>query len=105
MAQSVLKAFGDGEGYRLHRPRLGVFLAFAGVVLIISLFFVWSRIQVIQLKYEISTLETTLRNGEQERRQLRLEVASLRNPSRIENIARTRLGLRLPTPDQIITVR
>ncbi|MDO3378823.1 cell division protein FtsL [Geoalkalibacter halelectricus] len=89
----------------LGRPRLLPVLFFVGLVLAISLLFVWSRIEVFELKYEISALETALREGQQENRQLRLEVASLRSPSRIENIARTRLGLREPTPEQIINVR
>jgi cell division protein FtsL len=34
-------------------------------------------------------------------RELRLEVASLRSPSRIESIARKELGLDFPKPGQI----
>ncbi|WP_305041617.1 cell division protein FtsL [Geoalkalibacter sp.] len=105
MAHSLPQLLPSGVRLSLTRPRLLPLLLFVGLVLVISLFFVWSRIQVFQLKYEISTLETTLREAQQEERQLRLEVASLRNPSRIESIARTKLGLRQPLPEQIINVR
>ena len=70
----------------------------------VALFFVWSRLQVVNLEYGISSLEGRLRNLQQESRQLQLEVASLRNPVRIEQVARTRLGLRLPAPEQVVTV-
>ncbi|WP_305044194.1 cell division protein FtsL [Geoalkalibacter sp.] len=105
MAHSLPHLFPSGVRLNLARPRLLPLLLFVGLVLVISLFFVWSRIQVFQLKYEISALETALRDAQQEERRLRLEVASLRNPSRIENIARTKLGLRPPVPEQIINVR
>ncbi|SDM36019.1 cell division protein FtsL [Geoalkalibacter ferrihydriticus] len=105
MAHSVANRFPIFSRLSLGRPRLFPVLFFLGVVLAVSLLFVWSRIEVFQLKYEISSLETALREGRQENSQLRLEAASLRSPSRIENIARTRLGLREPSLEQIINVR
>ncbi len=105
MAQSVLKALPKSQEVVVGRPRLLSLMIFIVLVFGISLFFVWSRIQVFEFEYAISSLETELRESEQENRQLRLEAASLRNPSRIERLARNELGLRLPTPSQIITVR
>ncbi|MDY6848763.1 MAG: cell division protein FtsL [Thermodesulfobacteriota bacterium] len=105
MAQSISRAVEGGEKIGVKRPRLAVMFVFIAVMVLICLFFVWSRIQVFQLQYEISALETQVREAEQDSRRLRLEVASLSKPSRIERIAVTKLGLRAPAPDQIINVR
>lgn len=105
MAQSVLKTLPKSEKLVFQKPRLIPLMLFVALVFGISLFFVWSRIQVFQFEYAISSLESELREGEQVNRKLRLEVASLRNPSRIERLARNELGLRLPDPSQIISVR
>ena len=105
MAQSISKAVAGDEKVGVKRPRLAAIFVFIAVVAVICLFFVWSRIQVFQLQYEISSLETQVREAEQDSRRLRLEVASLSKPSRLEKIAVTELGLRDPAPEQIINVR
>jgi cell division protein FtsL len=74
------------------------------LLLVVAIFYVWSRLQVVNLEYDISSMEGRLRSLQQGSRQLQLEVASLRNPVRIEQVARARLGLRLPSPEQVITV-
>ena len=74
------------------------------LMLAVSLFFVWSRVQVTSLDYEISQLESSLRGLRQETSNLRLEAASLRSPERIERVARKELNLRLPSAEQVITV-
>ncbi len=92
------------NGFALHRPRLFPSLAFMVVLLTISLFFVWSRLQVVHLEYDISRLEGQVREMQQESNRLRLESASLRHPGRIEQVARSQMGLRLPHPAQVITI-
>lgn len=89
----------------LRRPPLLPVLGFIALLLFLSLFFVWSRLQVLQLEYGISSLEGKIRNGQQETSRLRLEAASLRHPGRIEQVAVSDLGLRLPNPSQMISVR
>lgn len=89
----------------LRRPPLLPILGFIVLFLLLSLFFVWSRLQVLNLEYDISRLEGQLRHGRQEATQLRLEAASLRHPGRIEQVARQDLGLKLPDPSQMIIVR
>jgi cell division protein FtsL len=42
---------------------------------------------------------------QQEKSRLRLEVASLKNPARIETLAKGELGMGLPTDQQVIVVR
>lgn len=104
MADSILRPIPKINGFSLHRPRLFPILVFMALMVAVALFFVWSRLQVVNLEYGISNLEGRLRSLQQESRQLQLEAASLRNPVRIEQVARARLGLRLPAPEQVVTV-
>jgi len=78
---------------------------FISLVFIISVFFVWSRVELVNLEYDISSMERKLRTLKQEERCLRLEVASLRSPSRIEQVARNDLGMKLPSPEQTVVVK
>lgn len=104
MAETLLKSIPKINGFPLYRPRLLPLFLYLGLLLIVSLFIVWSRLQVVHLDYDIASLEGQLRNLQQESRQLRLEAASLSRPARIEQVARKELGLRFPSPRQIITV-
>ncbi|AMV73117.1 hypothetical protein JCM30471_15280 [Desulfuromonas carbonis] len=104
MSQTILRPIPKINGFALHRPRLLPVLLFMALLLAVSLFYVWSRLQVTNLEYDISSLEGRLRNLQQESRGLQVEVASLSSPQRIEQVARQRLGLHLPTPQQVITV-
>ncbi|MBW2688971.1 MAG: cell division protein FtsL [Deltaproteobacteria bacterium] len=104
MSDTTVRALPKINGFVLHRPNLVPVFGFIALLLVVSLFFVWSRVQVTRLNYEISTYESTLRGLRQETSNLRLEAASLSNPERIERVARKELHLRLPSPDQVITV-
>lgn len=104
MADTTIRALPKINGFMLRRPNLVPVLGFIALLLVASLFFVWSRVQVTSYEYEISQLESTLREIRQETSNLRLEAASLRSPERIERVARKELGLRLPSAEQVITV-
>lgn len=105
MSESILRPIPKINGFPLHRPRLLPLFTFIALLLAVSLFFVWSRIQVVNLAYDISSLEGRLRSVQQETQRLRLEAASLRSLERIEMFAVKELGLRLPTSEQVITVK
>ena len=104
MSETVLGTIPGIPWFDLRRPRLLPLFAFIAVLLGLSLFFVWSRIQVVHLDYAISHTESRLREVEQENRRLRLEAASLRSPGRIEQVAKRDLGLRHPALAQVIAV-
>lgn len=105
MSDTIVRPIPKINGFALRRPRLFPLIAFVVVLMIVALFFVWSRLEMVNLEYDISTYEVRLRALQQESRQLKLEAASLRNPARIERMARTRLGLRQPTPEQVMSVK
>lgn len=104
MSNTLVRPIPKINGFSLHRPRLLPLFAYIAVMLAVAIFFVWSRIQVVNLAYDISSLEGRLRGAQQETQRLRLEAASLRSPMRIEQVARNELRLRLPAPEQVVTV-
>lgn len=105
MSEAIIRSLPKINGFALSRPRLLPVLLFIALLSFISIFFVWSRIQVIHLEYDVSSLEGRVRSIEQQSQRLRLEAASLRNPSRVERVAANELGLRLPKPEQVILVK
>lgn len=70
-----------------------------------SLFYVWSRIQVIQLGYEISNALKVERTLTEENKKLRLEIATLKSYARIEKVAVEELRMAKPKPEQVIVIR
>lgn len=70
-----------------------------------SLFYVWSRIQVIQFGYEISSAIKSGRGLAEENKKLRLEIATLKSYARIEKLATEELGMSKPRADQVIVIR
>lgn len=104
MSDTILRSIPKVNGFALQKPRIFPLLLFIAVLLAISLFFVWSRLQVLHLEYDIGSLESRVRELQQEGQRLRLEAASLRHPGRIEQVARNQMGLRQPFPEQVITV-
>ena len=104
MPDAIARALPKINGFTLRRPNLVPVLGFISLLLMVSLFFVWSRVQVTSLEYEMSLLESKLRGLREEASNLSLEAASLRDPERIERVARKELNLRLPSSEQVITV-
>jgi len=75
------------------------------IVTAVSVFHVWSRVRVMDLNMQVGDLRRELKAQEQEQGRLRLEVASLKIPARIETLAKGELGMSLPTEQQVIQVR
>jgi cell division protein FtsL len=99
---------GEGSKARPKRIRLNLLILFTLLILFLiggSLFYVWSRIQVIRLGYEISNAlkeEKALTEGN---KRLRLEVATLKSYARIEKLAVEELRMAKPKPEQVIVIR
>lgn len=73
-------------------------LAFVGIVLL----HVWLRLQVVQVGYVLSTTSKLQGRLEQENRELKVELATLTSPERLEALARKRLGMVPPEKGQVI---
>ena len=70
-----------------------------------SLFYVWTRIQVIQFGYEISNTLKEERALTEANKKLRLEIATLKSYTRIEKLAVEDLKMAKPKPEQVIVIR
>ncbi|MDD2670871.1 MAG: cell division protein FtsL [Syntrophales bacterium] len=80
-----------------------IFVSF--VLMVAILFYVWSHIHFTELKYRIAK-EISIREGLlEENRKLKLEIATLKSPKRIEAIARGQLGMQHPDRDQVIFLK
>jgi len=77
-----------------------------GVILMLSFFmFVWTRICVLNTGYRISDAIKTQKKYLQENRKLKIERASLTAPSRIEKVAKTKLGMVTPKNNQVVILK
>ncbi len=69
-----------------------------------SISHVWSNFEMTQRGYDISQLKSEERKLMDINRKLRLDLAILKSPQKLEAHAR-KLGLRQPTPEQVIVLR
>ena len=63
--------------------------------------YAWQHFETIQLRYQLESLRSERAQATELNQQLRLEVAGLRTPGRIDVIARKQLGLTAPVPGQV----
>jgi cell division protein FtsL len=85
------------------RHNLGVALL-VFVLIGVVLAHVWLRLQVVQMGYVLSTQSKLQGKLEQEQRELKVELATLMSPDRLEAMARRRLGLAPPEKGQVIVL-
>lgn len=72
-------------------------------ILFVGLFYVRTRMQIVQIGYEISELETRNKDIKNRVRELQLEIASLQSPGDLERKARA-LGLVSPAMQRVVHV-
>ncbi|MFQ5694286.1 MAG: cell division protein FtsL [Nitrospinota bacterium] len=65
----------------------------------------WPRLDVLRLRYEFRSLRAQQEKLLRQNRRLRLERATLRSLTRIEEIARRDLGLTEPSKGQVLWVK
>jgi cell division protein FtsL len=63
-----------------------------------AILYAWQHFECIQLRCDLQDLQATRAQAEQLNQQLRIELAELRSPMRIDAIARQQLGLTVPLP-------
>src|SRR5215467_2204121 len=90
---------------RKQRRRQNLAVAFLALGLVgVALLHVWLRLQVVQMGYVLSTTSKLQSQLEQESRELKVELATLTSPDRVEAMARKRLGLTSPEKGQVIVL-
>ena len=66
--------------------------------------YVWSNFERTQIGYDLSQLKEEELRLKEINRKLRLEIATLKAPQRLQVIAEKKLGLRQPTSKQIVVL-
>ena len=67
-----------------------------------SIGYVWSNFERTQIGYDLSQLKKEEMRLREINRKLRLELAILKSPQRLESLAIEKLGLKQPSPEQIV---
>lgn len=80
-----------------------IFVAFA--LMAVALIYVWSHIHMTELEYQVAREISTHERILNEQRKLKVELATLKSPQRIEKIAKEKLGMFYPTRDQVIILK
>ena len=83
---------------------LALGLVIMGLFIAELLFYTWSRVQCIQIRYEIAELKADQERLVTLRDSLKIELERLKSPKRIAKIAKQQLGLMAPTSKQLIII-
>ncbi len=90
------------RGKRKLKPDVKPILLVSGILLVGLLFYLWQHIQVVRLGYQIERLRTERVALVQESKALSVELSRLRSLTRVEKLARRKLGMVNPGPGQVI---
>ena len=74
------------------------------LVFLFVLMFAWEHFQCVRHGYQLEQLKSEYATLEEQNHQFRLEQAALADPQRIDTLARTRLGMVSPGPQQVVRV-
>jgi cell division protein FtsL len=81
------------------------FIVVALVLMFVALIYVGSHIRMTRMEYDIAAALNAKENLLEEQKRLKLELAMLKSPQRIENIARNRLQMTYPDAAQVISLK
>jgi cell division protein FtsL len=76
----------------------------AGFLVLVLLFSAWQHFELLRHGYQIERMQRERAAEEEVNRHLRLEIESLREPARIEKIAKEKLQLVEPSADEAIVI-
>jgi cell division protein FtsL len=78
---------------------ISAFLCLSGVGV-----YMWPRVQGVRLAYRLQGAEQRLKDLIQEGEHLRLELATLKDPQRVHQVATEQLGMVAPRADQVFVL-
>jgi cell division protein FtsL len=77
----------------------------ASVLMAVALIYVWCHIHMTELEYQIARELNSLEQLTEERAKLKVELATMKSPQRIETIAREKLQMTYPERKQVILLK
>lgn len=81
------------------------FIVVALVLMFVALIYVGLHIRMTQMEYDIAAALSAKELRQEEQKRLKLELAMLKAPQRIENIARHKLQMSYPAAEQVIVLK
>jgi len=83
------------------RREIRMFSASVAALFLLALFYAWQHFRAIEYGYRIEVQKSEVVRLTEMNRALKLEEASLRDPGRIDTLAR-QMGLKAPDPGQVV---
>ncbi|MDA8124456.1 MAG: cell division protein FtsL [Deltaproteobacteria bacterium] len=77
----------------------------ASVLMAVALLYVWSHIHMTELEYQIARELSSREQLVEEQTKLKVDLATLKSPGRIETIAREKLQMTYPGREQVILIK
>jgi cell division protein FtsL len=76
-------------------------VSLGGLIALGAFLYAWQHFETIQLRYKLESLRSERAQAAELNQELKLEMAGLRAPERIDMIARRQLGLTAAVPGQV----
>lgn len=93
------------QGLRLTRKQIPLIIGMLFLCMGSSIGYVWSNFERTQLGYDLSQLKKKEMHLQEINRKLRVELAILKSPERLESVAVQELKLGQPKPEQIVPLQ
>jgi cell division protein FtsL len=75
--------------------------ALGGIVAMFLMMYIYQHFRCIDLSFQLEEMKAKQQSAQAYNGQLKLEIATLRDPRRIDLLARPQLGLTQPIPSQV----
>jgi len=75
------------------------------VLMFVAVIYVGSHIHMLELEYKVAAELNINRQKMEEQKKLKLEIAMLKSPQRIENVAKNKLQMSYPEREQVIVLK
>ncbi len=104
-AVEVLKQTARQEEKSRNEIGYSTWIFIASVLMAVALIYVWSHIHMTELEYQIARELSGREQLTEEQAKLKVELATLKSPQRIETIAREKLSMVYPDREQVISIK
>jgi cell division protein FtsL len=76
-------------------------VSLGALIALCAFLYAWQHFETIQLRYQLESFRSERAQARELNQELKLEIAGLRAPERIDLIARRQLGLSVPVAGQV----
>lgn len=90
---------------RSKMKNIAIVAVFFSVFIFSFLFYTWVHMQAVHVSYELAQVKKIESEYLEENKKLKTEIATLKTPLRIKQLAKSKLGLRTPKKEQVIILK